>query len=125
VGDLPEVRPKAVTAAAPNLVHGLDGAHLQRVAIWAGDAKIPFVTVHDCFGCLAADAKKFRAMVHDQLAQMYRDRPRILYEIWEYARCELSPSRRAKLPDPPVPESLSPEDIRFIEDVRYAQYITS
>jgi DNA-directed RNA polymerase len=72
IGDLPQMRvDKAKRAGAPNVVHGLDAAHLHLVALWACDARIPLVTVHDCFGCLAADAHKFRIVVHDKLAQMY------------------------------------------------------
>jgi DNA-directed RNA polymerase len=120
VGDLPEVLPrKAKSASAPNLVHGLDAAHLQLVALRARDAKIPLVTVHDCFGCLAADAEQFRTMVHDRLAQMYLDHPDLLGEVLESARRDLSPAGRAKLPALPEYGTLN------IEDVRNAQYITA
>jgi DNA-directed RNA polymerase len=120
VGDLPEVRStKAKNAGAPNLVHGLDAAHLQLVALWAGDIKIPLVTVHDCFGCLAADAEQFRTMVHDRLAQMYLHHPDVLGEVLESARRDLSPAGRAKLPALPEYGTLN------IEDVRNAQYITA
>ena len=119
VGDLPEVRPgKSKNSSAPNLIHGLDGSHLQLVALQARNIKIPLVTVHDCFGCLAADADQFRAMVHDRLAQMYLDHPDVLGEILESARRDLSSEARAKLPALPKYGNLS------IEDVRNAQNIT-
>jgi DNA-directed RNA polymerase len=99
VGDLPEVkRVKSKNSSAPNFVQGLDAAHLQLVALWARDIKIPLVTIHDCFGCLAADAEQFRPMVHDQLSQMYLDHPNVLGEIRESAWRDLSPAGRAKLP---------------------------
>ena len=81
-------------------------------------AGIPLVTVHDCFGCLAADAEQFRPMVHDQLSKMYLDRPDVLGEILESARRDLSPAGRAKLPALPEYGNLN------IENVRNAQNIT-
>ena len=75
-------------------------------------------SVHDCFGCRAADAHKFRIMVHDKLAQMYLDHPNVLGEIWKSARRALSPAGRAKLPALPGQGTLN------IEEVRYATYIT-
>jgi DNA-directed RNA polymerase len=119
VGDLPEMdTDKARDAGAPNFVHGLDATHLQFVALWARDARIPLVTVHDCFGCLAADAAKFRMVVHDKLAQMYLDHPDVLGEIRERARRVLSPAGRRKLPELPKYGALN------INEVRYAEYIT-
>jgi len=119
IGDLPELRRiKAKNSSAPNLVHGLDGTHVQLVALWARDAKIPLVTVHDCFGCLAANAEQFRPMVHDQLSKMYLDHPNVLGEILESARRDLSPAGRAKLPVLPEYGNLN------IENVRNAQNIT-
>jgi hypothetical protein len=67
---------------------------------------------------LAADAARFRAIVHDKLAQMYLDRPDVLGEIREGARRALSPAGRAKLPALPKYGTLD------IEEVRYAKYIT-
>jgi len=63
-------------------------------------------------------------MVNDRLSQMYLNQPSVLHDIWAAAHRDLSPERHARLPKPPVPRP-SPEDIRFIEDVRYAEYITS
>jgi DNA-directed RNA polymerase len=119
IGDLPSMLTnKAKDAGAPNFVHGLDATHLQFVALWARDARIPLVTVHDCFGCLAADAARFRAIVHDKLAQMYLDHPNVLGEIREGACRVLSPAGRAKLPALPEYGTLN------IDEVRYAKYIT-
>jgi DNA-directed RNA polymerase len=117
IGDLPEViRDKSKDSSAPNLVQGLDAAHLQLVALSAGE--IPLVTVHDCFGCLAADAAQFRATVHDRLAQMYIDHPDVLGEVLKNARRDLSPAGRAELPALPKYGNL------IYEDIRNAQYIT-
>jgi DNA-directed RNA polymerase len=119
VGDLPELRRiKAKNSSAPNLVHGLDGTHVQFVALQARDMKIPLVTVHDCFGCLPADAEQFRPMVHDQLSKMYLDHPDVLGEILESARRDLSPAGRAKLPALPEYGTLN------VKEVRNAQNIT-
>jgi DNA-directed RNA polymerase len=119
IGDLPGmITNKAKDAGAPNFVHGLDATHLQFVVLWARDAGMPLVTVHDCFGCLAADAAPFRAMVHDRLAQMYLDHPNVLGEVLEGARRVLSPAGRRSLPAFPEHGTLN------IEEVRYAEYIT-
>jgi len=55
-GERPEVRvDKATRSAAPNVIHGLDAAHMHLVASRSEAARIPFVGVHDCFGFRAGD----------------------------------------------------------------------
>jgi DNA-directed RNA polymerase len=117
VGDLPTVdKNPSIRAAAPNFIHGHDGALMHLVAL-AIDG--PFLGVHDGFGFLAPDALRGRAKVHDRLAQMYLDHDP-LEQILEAVRKALSPEGREKLP--PLPERGDPQ---MIEDCRNAEYITS
>jgi len=118
VGEKPTVDAKAaIRAAAPNFVHGIDAALVHFAAL--GAREIPFVSVHDCFGFLAPDAARGRAMVHDRQAQMHLDHDP-LAQILEIVRNELPPEKRKKLP--PLPER---GDQQMIEESRNAKYITS
>jgi DNA-dependent RNA polymerase len=63
---------KVVAAAAPNLVHSLDAAHLIKVINAAVSEEITdLLTVHDCFYCLAPRANRLHTIILGELANLY------------------------------------------------------
>ena len=87
--------PKALDSAAPNFIHSLDAAHLVRTVNAAvAEGITDILTVHDSFYCLAPQATRFRDIILEQLAELYRDDP-------------LAELRRRNVGDPdilPLPE---------------------
>jgi DNA-directed RNA polymerase, mitochondrial len=76
-------RQKVKNSAVANFTHSLDAAHLVRsvnAAVAAGVTNI--MTVHDCFGALASDVRKFARIRRTALAHMYRDNP--LAALWQH-----------------------------------------
>jgi len=62
---------KARSAIAPNYVHSLDAAHLALIANACGRRSIPLVTVHDSFNTLPPYADQLRAILLQELREMY------------------------------------------------------
>jgi DNA-directed RNA polymerase, mitochondrial len=104
---------KAVNAVAANFVHSLDAAHLQSIALAAREERISMVSVHDCFGCLAPRAKRFKEIICEQFIRLQE--PYLLAGVWESARRDLSAAGRKKLPPLPVrgDAELEPSDHAF------------
>jgi DNA-directed RNA polymerase len=66
-------REKTINAAAANLVHSLDAAHLIKVVIHAGKELIrDIITTHDCYYCLAPQATKLNQIIRYEMGEMYR-----------------------------------------------------
>lgn len=61
---------KQRSAAAPNIVHSLDAAHLIRV-VNACDFHV--TTIHDSFACHLADASKLQATLRHEMVAMYTE----------------------------------------------------
>lgn len=64
---------KAKAAIAPNYVHSFDASHLALVACACEREGIPLVTVHDSFGTLPCYADRLRAILLEELRNMYAD----------------------------------------------------
>jgi DNA-directed RNA polymerase len=63
---------RSMNAAAPNFVHALDASHLIRVVNAAADEGITSIAVvHDCFGCLAPQARDLHRIIRTQFAELY------------------------------------------------------
>jgi DNA-directed RNA polymerase len=101
VGDKEKIlKRKAVNAVAANVVHSIDAAHLQLVALAAAEEGISMVSVHDCFGCLAPHAQRLNEIIREQFVQLHK-RNNLLANVWASARRDLSAASRKKLPPPP------------------------
>jgi DNA-directed RNA polymerase len=108
---------KAANGVAPNFVHALDAAHLLLVANSAAAEGIRSIaTVHDSFGCLAPQARRFNAIIREQFALMYETHD-VLSEILEQATCDLTPANRNRLPV--IPER-GPLDLKEILNADFA-----
>jgi Autographiviridae RNA polymerase len=71
-GFKPEIdKQKSKNAAAPNVVHALDAAHLIRVVKYAAQEGIQMVCVHDSFGCTAPHAWRLHHIIRVQFALLY------------------------------------------------------
>lgn len=55
-------------------------------------------TVHDSFGCLPSQAKRFREIIREQFVKMYQDYD-VLAEVFERARADLKD--KTLLPETP------------------------
>jgi DNA-directed RNA polymerase len=73
-GDGPDTaRHKA--GMAPNFVHSMDAAHLQRtVARCADEGITDFLMVHDDYGTHAADCEKMARILREEFVAMYQER---------------------------------------------------
>ena len=68
--------PKALDLAAPNFIHSLDAAHLVRtVNASVSQGITDILTIHDFFYCLAPQATRFREIILEELATLYKDDP--------------------------------------------------
>jgi DNA-directed RNA polymerase len=75
VGDSPDLnRRQAVTRVTANFIHSCDAAHLQLVALAAAKEGIQMVSVHDCFGCLAPRAARFKAIIGERFDWLHEQR---------------------------------------------------
>jgi DNA-directed RNA polymerase len=74
-GEEPEIdKKKAKNGIAANFVHACDAAHLMltvNAAVSEGITSI--VTVHDCFGCLASRAERFRKIIREEFVRVYEE----------------------------------------------------
>jgi DNA-directed RNA polymerase, mitochondrial len=80
---------KAMNAAAPNFVHGLDASHLINVVNEAASrGRTDIITIHDCFGCLAPQARMLSGIVRQQFAFLYR-RTDVLADLRDASRSKI------------------------------------
>jgi DNA-directed RNA polymerase len=99
VGDKEGIaKDRAEDAVTANFIHSADACHLQMVALAAADEKIPMVSVHDCFGCLATDAKRLNEIIREQFVSLHK-RHNWLTGVLVSARRDLRTN--AGLPTPP------------------------
>jgi DNA-directed RNA polymerase len=70
--DTDKVIPKGRTAAPPNLIHSLDGAHMHLVALAAEREGITMVGVHDAFSCLTSRARRFHQIIGEQFRDLHK-----------------------------------------------------
>ena len=69
--------------------------------------------MHDSFGCLAAQAERFRRIIREQVVALYKEHD-VLQEVLDEARRDLKDP--TDLPDKP------PEGVLNIEQVLEAEY---
>jgi hypothetical protein len=65
------MREKVINSAVANVTHSMDASHLVLSVNAAAAEGIQALTIHDCFGALAADAMRFAQMRRAELARMY------------------------------------------------------
>lgn len=107
VGEREAVWKRKVANSAPaNLVHSVDAALLQLVAVAAKKEGIDLATVHDCFGCLASRAERLNEILCEQFVHLHKDH-NVLAKVWSSARKIL----RHEPPKPPKPGDLEIEDV--------------
>lgn len=112
VGQKNEInKDKASNGVAPNFVHALDAAHLLRVARAAhAEGIVNIATVHDSFGCPAAQAGRFNQIIREEFALMYETHD-VLTEVLERASCDLTHADSNRLPVAIIPGPLNLKDI--------------
>lgn len=111
-GHEPEIwKTKAADAVAPNFVHACDAAHLLRtVNACASEGITSIATVHDSFGCHAAHARRFNAIIREEFVRMYEEHD-VLAEVLASAKRDLTDHNWHRLPDVPQYGSLELKDV--------------
>lgn len=80
-----------LSSIAPNFVHSLDATHLFMVTNLAADNGIKHLSaVHDSFGCHAAHANKFAAIIREAFVDLYAERD-VLEEFRLAIKAQLPP----------------------------------
>lgn len=96
---------------APNFVHSLDAAHMQRVAIRCKrEGIVNLAMIHDDFGTLAADAARFSQIVREEFVKIYQQDDYLLRFAHSYIDLGVM------LDPPPNPGNL---DITQVIDSKY------
>lgn len=86
-------------AAAPNLIHSLDAAHLCKTINTAKDHAINhFAVVHDSFGTHAANAALLFEILRNEMYHLYSDD--LLSELYSDFLMQLPETHKAHLPAP-------------------------
>jgi DNA-directed RNA polymerase len=89
------------SASSPNVIHSMDGAHLQRSVVMGKAAGIEhFAMIHDSFGTHAGNSALFANIIREAFVSIYQDYCP-LAELDRYARSVLSDQGIEKLP--PIP----------------------
>jgi DNA-directed RNA polymerase len=105
------------SAASPNLVHSMDGAHLQLAVVKAKEAGIDaFMMIHDSFGTHAGNMTTFNRVIREAFVEMYTDYCP-LTALDTYARSVLSEAGIEKLPAIPAKGAL---DLSLVLQSPYA-----
>jgi DNA-directed RNA polymerase, mitochondrial len=74
VGDTDKINSRgAANAVTANFVHSCDAAHLHMIALAAQSEDIKMVSVHDSFGCLAPNAKRFNEIIREQFYNLHAE----------------------------------------------------
>jgi Autographiviridae RNA polymerase len=85
VGYTPEINPKeALNGVVPNVIHALDASLMLMTAAACAAEDIELATVHDCFGCLATNARRMNEIVREQFVKLYSEHD-VLAEIRDSA----------------------------------------
>lgn len=110
---------KARSAISPNVVHSLDAAHLQRVAVMAGEEGIRhFQFIHDSFATHAGNTARFFRVIREAFVAQYETY--CPFEaLTEYATSVLSEEGCEKLAALAIPER-GTLDLRQVLESRYA-----
>lgn len=107
---------RASSAIAPSFVHALDACHLMATVVAAKDDGITSVAlVHDSFGCLPADAGRFRTIIKQSFVDVYKTND-VLFDILRESAAQLT-TEWQRLPELPV---YGTYDINSIMEADYA-----
>jgi DNA-directed RNA polymerase len=105
------------SAASPNVIHSMDGAHLQRSVAMAKRQGIShFLMIHDSFGTHAGNMERFSDAIREAFIDCYATYCP-LAELDAYARSVLSDESLEKLPAIPAKGDL---DLNLIRESLYA-----
>lgn len=102
---------RSVLAAAPNVIHSFDAAHLQMTVVDLHDnhGVGHFAMVHDSYGTHAADTERMGRTLREQFVAIYRDD----------ALGALYRDIAAQSPDIPTPPELGSFDVRQVLDSQF------
>jgi DNA-directed RNA polymerase len=98
-GDTDDIDATAVTSVSANLTHSADACHLHMVANVAAKNAIPLVTIHDCFGTTAPNARRLNQILREQFVRLHDYD--WLGQVLETAKHNLPKSAHDKLPELP------------------------
>jgi DNA-directed RNA polymerase len=105
------------SASSPNVIHSMDGAHLQRsVAMAHAEGIRHFAMIHDSFGTHAGNMAAFSRIIREAFISCYETYCP-LEELDRYARSVLSDEGIEKLPPVPVKGDL---DLNLVRESMYA-----
>ena len=99
IGNTPDVsKADAIKGAAANYIHSIDALHLHMIALAADAEGIEMVSVHDCFGCIAPHAPRFREIISNTFSELH-DGNHLIDSLWASAKKELrrDPPARPKI----------------------------
>src|SRR3546814_20721190 len=89
------------SAASPNVIHSMDGSHLQLSVVRAKEEGIHhFAMIHDSFGTHAGNMTIFSRVIREAFVEIYEDYCP-LKELDDYARTVLSEAGVEKIPPTP------------------------
>jgi DNA-directed RNA polymerase, mitochondrial len=109
-GDKLDAR-KQAQGIAPNFVHSLDAAHLQRTVVRAHELGIrSFAMVHDSYGTTAGNAQVLQELLRETFVEQYSGN--VLEEFANQLREKLPAALVAKIPPLPVPGDLDLEGVK-------------
>jgi DNA-directed RNA polymerase len=98
-GDTDDIDPTANTSVTANFTHSADACHLHMVANAAAKEAIPLVTIHDCFGTTAPNARRLNQILREQFVLMHDYG--WLEHVLDLAKSDLPKSVHDKLPKLP------------------------
>ena len=97
---------KSANGVSPNFVHSLDACHLMMVVNAAvAEGITQQALVHDSFGCLAADARRYNEIIREQFVRLYTEHD-VLEELRNQALKEISVANAHRIPEVPPKGSL-------------------
>ena len=102
---------RVANSIAPNYVHSLDGALLQKAVCKANDYGIKdFACVHDSFGCLATDVSTMNIALREAFVEIF-DGKNLLEEFLKEVEYQIPKNLRHKIPALPEQGSLELKNV--------------
>ena len=102
---------RVANSIAPNFVHSLDGALLQKAVCKANDYGIKdFACVHDSFGCLATDVSTMNIALREAFVEIF-DGKNLLEEFLKEVEYQIPKNLRHKIPALPEQGSLELKNV--------------
>ena len=102
---------RVANSIAPNFVHSLDGALLQKAVCKASDYNIEnFACVHDSFGCLATDVSTMNIALREAFVEIF-DGKNLLEDFLKEVEYQIPKHLRHKIPALPEQGSLELKNV--------------